>query len=304
VRLQSIIEDQETINEELKSANEEVLSSNEELQSTNEELETAKEELQSTNEELVTLNEQIQNRNTELGQVNDDLANLLSGVNIPIVMLGMDRRIRRFTPLAEALLNLLPGDVGRPIDNIRPNVEVPDLGRMITEVIGTAGVRHVEVQDHGGRWHSLVLRPYRTLDNKIDGVVMIFIDIDALKRAHVALEAEKASAVPGRQSDGARDRADGRSCASNRACQRVTGSPRSQEDPGTSCGAREREEVKGSGGLSREVSIENESHWVDRNERSASLPDNRRDDGCQGAPRHFVGVGVDIPTPADRGRRT
>ena len=117
--LQSIIEEQEATNEELKSANEEILSSNEELQSTNEELETAKEELQSTNEELVTVNEQLQNRNAELAQLNDDLANLLTSVNIPIVMLGSDRRIRRFTPLAEKLLNLLPGDVGRPIDDIR-----------------------------------------------------------------------------------------------------------------------------------------------------------------------------------------
>ena len=110
--LQSIIQEQEAVNEELKSANEEALSSNEELQSTNEELETAKEELQSTNEELVTVNEQLQNRNSELGLLNDDLTNLLSSVNIPILMLSGDWRIRRFTPQAEKLLNLLPWRCG------------------------------------------------------------------------------------------------------------------------------------------------------------------------------------------------
>src|SRR5204863_6159490 len=99
--LQSIIEEQRTTNEEVRSANEEIQSSNEELQSINEELETAKEELQSTNEELTTVNEELQNRNDELTLVNNDLSNLLSSVNIPIIMLGNDFRVRRFTPMAE-----------------------------------------------------------------------------------------------------------------------------------------------------------------------------------------------------------
>jgi two-component system, chemotaxis family, CheB/CheR fusion protein len=145
--LQSMIQEQEAINEELKSANEEALSSNEELQSTNEELETAKEELQSTNEELVTVNEQLGNRNFELAQLNDDLTNLLSSVSIPILMLSGDWRIRRFTPQAEKLLNLLPGDVGRPIVNLRPNIDVPDLAALVTEVVDTMSVREREVQD-------------------------------------------------------------------------------------------------------------------------------------------------------------
>src|SRR5262249_37836787 len=97
--LQFIIEEQEATNEELKSANEEILSSNEELQSTNEELQTAKEELQSTNEELTTVNEELNVRNLELTQTNNDLNNLLANVNIPVVMLGSDLRIRRFTPM-------------------------------------------------------------------------------------------------------------------------------------------------------------------------------------------------------------
>ena len=96
--LQSMIEEHEATNEELKSANEEILSSNEELQTTNEELETAKEELQSTNEELTTVNEELQTRNLELNRLNSDLANLLTGAHIAILMLGTDRRLRRFTP--------------------------------------------------------------------------------------------------------------------------------------------------------------------------------------------------------------
>jgi two-component system CheB/CheR fusion protein len=110
--LQSVIEQQEAANEELQSSNEEVQSANEELQSVNEELETAKEEIQSSNEELATVNEELHNRNTELGQANNDFLNLLSSVQLAIVMLGADLRIRRFTPMAEKLFNLIAADVG------------------------------------------------------------------------------------------------------------------------------------------------------------------------------------------------
>jgi two-component system CheB/CheR fusion protein len=119
--LQSIIQDLEAANEELQSANEEILSANEELQSTNEELDTAKEELQSTNEELNTVNEELQARNEELSHVNSDLLNLLASVQIAIVMVANDLRIRRFTPMAEKVLNLIPTDLGRPITDIKPN---------------------------------------------------------------------------------------------------------------------------------------------------------------------------------------
>ena len=119
-QLQALIEDHETTLEEYKSSNEEVLSANEELQSTNEELETAKEELQSTNEELTTLNEELQNRNAELSMSNNDMVNLLSNVSLPIVMVGDDLRIRRFTPLAEKLLNFCATDIGRRLAEIRP----------------------------------------------------------------------------------------------------------------------------------------------------------------------------------------
>src|SRR5262249_20103000 len=145
--LQAIIEEQEASNEELKSANEEILSSNEELQSTNEELETAKEELQSANEELSTVNEELETRNVELADLNNDLNNLLSSVNIPILMLGPRGEIRRFTPLAQKLLNLIPTDVGRPIADIKANITTGDLSETVKEVVDTIAVREREVQD-------------------------------------------------------------------------------------------------------------------------------------------------------------
>ncbi len=180
--MRSMIEDQEAASEELRAANEEILSSNEELQSTNEELETAKEELQSSNEELTTLNEELQHKNEELGQLANDLTNLLMGVEIPIVILGSDRRIRRFTPSAEKAFNLISSDVGRPIGNIKPNVELPELDEMITHVLEKITPLEVEVQDKKGRWYSLRIRPYKTNDNKIDGVLLALGDIDVLKR--------------------------------------------------------------------------------------------------------------------------
>jgi two-component system CheB/CheR fusion protein len=181
--LQSVIEEQESTNEELKSANEEILSANEELQSTNEELQTAKEEAQSANEELATVNEELRHRNTEMSRVNNDLINLLSGVNIPIVMVGRDLRIRRFTPLAEKVFNLIPTDLGRPISDIKSNLRVADLAHMIGEVIDALTPSESEVQDREGHWYVLRIRPYVTLDSKIDGASVVLIDIDSIKRS-------------------------------------------------------------------------------------------------------------------------
>jgi two-component system CheB/CheR fusion protein len=182
--LQSVVEEQEATTEELKSANEEIQSSNEELQSTNEELLTAKEELQSTNEELTTLNEEMMSRNTELAQINNDLTNLLSSINIAIVMVGNDLRIRRFTPQAEKLLNLVPTDVGRLISDFKPKINVPDLEELFLDVIDNLKIREAEVQDREGRFYSMWIRPYRTTDNKIEGAVMSLFDVT--DRMHVA----------------------------------------------------------------------------------------------------------------------
>ena len=189
--LQAIIEQQNATNEELQSANEEILSSNEELQSTNEEMQTAKEELQSTNEELRTVNEELQCRNHEVGQVNDDLINTLGSVKIPIVMLGRDLRIRRFTAAAGTVLHLIPEDLGRPLTDIRPTLDVADLEAMLLDVIATVAITKREVRSRDGRWYLMWLHPYRTADDRIDGVVMVLQDIDEEKRikeqlAHVS----------------------------------------------------------------------------------------------------------------------
>ncbi len=180
--LQSIIEEQEATNEELRAANEEILSSNEELQSTNEEMETAKEELQSSNEELTTVNEELQIRNTELNMANNDVSNLISSTQIPIVMVGSDMRIRRFTPPAEKIMKLIVSDVGRMITDISLEITPAKLEEWITDVIDNIRIKEVEVQDRSGRWYELVIRPYKTSDNKIEGAVLAMIDIDALKR--------------------------------------------------------------------------------------------------------------------------
>jgi two-component system, chemotaxis family, CheB/CheR fusion protein len=180
--LQTIIEEQEATNEELKAANEEIESSNEELQSTNEELETAKEELQSTNEELTTLNEELSNRNLEMLQVTNELNNLLASIQMPIVMVDNALTVRRATPAAREAFNILPTDIGRPLDQLRPNIDVPDLENILRDVIDTLGTRERKVTDKEGREYSLRVRPYRTTDNKIDGAVLTLVDIDGTKK--------------------------------------------------------------------------------------------------------------------------
>src|SRR5213082_364650 len=180
--LQAIIEEQEATNEELKSSNEEIESSNEELQSTNEELETAKEELQSTNEELTTLNEELSNRNLEMMQVNSDLNNLLASMQLPIVMVDNTLTVRRATPAARQAFNILQTDIGRPLRELRPSFDVPDLEDILRAVIQTASTRKRRIVDKDGHEYSLRVRPYHTNDNRIDGAVITLVDIDGNKQ--------------------------------------------------------------------------------------------------------------------------
>jgi two-component system, chemotaxis family, CheB/CheR fusion protein len=187
--IRSVVEDLESSNEELRAANEEILSTNEEFQSVNEELETAKEELQSANEELSTLNDELQDRNAELRQLNSDLNNFISSTNIPIVRLDRDLKICTFTPGAQEVLNLISADIGRAIGDIKLKIEVPDLEMHTLAVIHFLNFWIQEVQDQEGRWYSLDIKPYRTIDDKIEGAVLILLDIDARKQA--ALEVEK-----------------------------------------------------------------------------------------------------------------
>ena len=173
--LQSVIETEEATNEELQSANEEILSSNEELQSTNEELETIKEELQSTNEELSTVNDELRTSNAEVSQINSDLTNLLTSIDIAIVLVGSDLLIRRFTPPAEKIFALIAHDIGRPLANINPSVRVPDLQESVSSVIAHAQVVEQAIDGRDGERYLLRIVPYKIAEGKIDGAVITVI---------------------------------------------------------------------------------------------------------------------------------
>jgi two-component system, chemotaxis family, CheB/CheR fusion protein len=182
-QLKSLIEDHENTLEEYRSSSEEVLSSNEELQSLNEEMETAKEELQSTNEELRTVNEELQNRNAELVSANDDLTNLFSNVGIAALMVSNDLLVRRFTPQAQALLNLVPEDVGRRISELQPHLRDINLAEIARQTISSVAPNEQEIQAKDGAWYLMRVRPYNSSDQRIAGAVFVFQDIDLFKRS-------------------------------------------------------------------------------------------------------------------------
>lgn len=179
--LQSVIETQEATNEELQSANEEVLSSNEELQSTNEELETAKEELQSVNEELNTVNDELRERNSEMTRANRDLTNLFSSIDIAVLMIGADLKIRRFTPQAQEMLGLATGDIGESLANIHLRLETPNLEAMIAKVMASSVAIDVELTARDGARHLLRVLPALASDGP-DGVVLTVVAIPAAKK--------------------------------------------------------------------------------------------------------------------------
>ena len=185
--LQSLLEQQEAANEELQSASEEMQSANEELQSINEELETSKEEIQSTNEELVTVNEELQNRNLELNTSTNDMINLLDSVHMAVVMVGQDLRIRRFTPTAEKMLKLIPSDLGRRINDLKLPMAFPELQPLLAKVVETVRAQEQEVLTEDGCWYLLRIRPYRNLDDSVDGAVIMFVDVNTLKELQEAL---------------------------------------------------------------------------------------------------------------------
>ncbi len=211
--LQAIIREKETTNQELRSASEEAVSS--------------MEELQSANEELITLNEQAQSQNAELARISDDLTNVLAGVNIAILMLGSDRRIRRLTPAAEKLLHLAPSDVGRPIRDFRLGLAIPDLEDLISVVLKEGRELERDVRADDGRWYSIRLRPYWTGEQKIDGILLTLVDIHGLKESKEAARREErfVSAILDAASRAllvvVLDR-EGRIVHFNRACQETT----------------------------------------------------------------------------------
>jgi len=181
-------EELETSNEELKSSNEEMQSVNEELQSTNEELETSKEELQSVNEELATVNAELQTKVADLSRANNDMNNLLAGTGIGTIFVDHHLRILRFTPAAIGVINLILGDVGRPVGHIVSNLVGYDhLVADVKAVLDTLIPKEVEVQTTEGKWYTMRIQLYRTLDNVIEGAVITFVDITETKRAEAAL---------------------------------------------------------------------------------------------------------------------
>ncbi len=181
--LQSILEEMETSNEELNSTNEEMQSVNEELQSTNEELETSKEELQSVNEELVTVNAELQNKVADLSRVNNDMNNLLAGTGVATLFVDHHLHIVRFTPGTTELINLIDNDIGRSVGHIVSNLVGDDhLVADIQAVLDDLVPRVAKVQTRAGTWFQMRIRPYRTLENVIEGAVVTFIDITDLCR--------------------------------------------------------------------------------------------------------------------------
>ena len=186
--LDVLVEEYGRANDALSTSNDELVSANEELQSLNEELETAKEEVQASNEELSTLNDELGGRNHELHRVNADVLNLLDAVEIPILMLDQERRIRRFTGRAASFMGLVPADVGRRIAEVRLPVQAPDLEPWISRSMEDATLVEAEVLDDAGRWHRLQIRPLRGADGHVDGSILSLVDIDELRNEVVMAE--------------------------------------------------------------------------------------------------------------------
>jgi len=188
--LQATIEEMQATNEELTSTNEELQSTNEELQSTNEELETSKEELQSVNEEIVTVNSELQEKIEQITGIQNDMKNLLENVSIGTIFLDEHLTIKRFTPDATKVFRFAASDVGRPLADIRSMIPDVDLIPDAQGVLDSLKPTEKHVRTTGNEWYLVRILPYRTFENKIDGVVMTFSDITALK----AVEAEARSA--------------------------------------------------------------------------------------------------------------
>jgi PAS domain-containing protein len=177
----------QTSQEELKSANEELQSTNEELQSTNEELTTSKEEMQSMNEELQTVNAELQVKVDDLSRMNNDMKNLLDSTEIATVFLDNALRVRLFTIGSNRVYKLIPGDVGRLITDISSDMLYPELAEDAREVLRTLAFHEKQVAARDGRWFTVRIMPYRTLENMIDGVVITFTDITVYRTLEAKL---------------------------------------------------------------------------------------------------------------------
>jgi two-component system CheB/CheR fusion protein len=185
-------EEMQTSQEELRSANEELQSTNEELQSTNEELMTSKEEMQSLNEELQTVNTELQAKVDELSRASNDMKNLLDSTDIATLFLDKDLNVRRFTPQATKIIKLIPADTGRPITDLASDLSYPELADDAREVLRKLTFAEKPIGARDGRWFTVRIMPYRTHDDRIDGVVITFADITVAKTLEAKLREKHA----------------------------------------------------------------------------------------------------------------
>jgi two-component system CheB/CheR fusion protein len=185
-------EEMQTSQEELRSANEELQSTNEELQSTNEELTTSKEEMQSLNEELQTLNAELQAKVDELSRTSNDMKNLLNSTDIATLFLDNELNVRRFTPLAAKIIKLIPADLGRPITDLASDLKYPELAEDAREVLRSLTSLEKPTATRDKRWFTVRIMPYRTMDDRIDGVVITFADITVAKTLEAELRSQQA----------------------------------------------------------------------------------------------------------------
>lgn len=186
-RMQALREEYETSTEEVRATNEELQSTNEEYRSTLEELETSKEELQSINEELRTVNQELKNKVEETSQAHSDLQNLFAATEIATLFLDRELRVKRYTPRAAELFNLMSPDRGRPIGHLRTKLHYEQLETDVRQVLAHLMPIEREVQGEDGSWYKANVRPYRTVEDRIDGTVITFVDFTAEKETELAL---------------------------------------------------------------------------------------------------------------------
>ena len=186
--MRSISEEMQTSQEELKSINEELQSTNEELQSTNEELTTSKEEMQSLNEELQTVNIELQSKVSDYARANDDMKNLLNSTEIATLFLDKELNIRRFTDQVTKVFKLRQADIGRPFTDLVTDLQYPEIDNHARQVIKTLTTVETSIATNDGRWFKVRIMPYRTLDDRIDGLVMTFSDITIAKKLEIKLQ--------------------------------------------------------------------------------------------------------------------
>jgi two-component system, chemotaxis family, CheB/CheR fusion protein len=186
--MQSTMEEMQTTQEELKSTNEELQSANEELQSANEELTSSKEEMQSLNEELQTLNLELQTKIDEFSRVDNDMKNLLNSTDIATLFLDKELNIRRYTNQATNIFKFIKSDIGRPFTDQVSDLDYPEMASDANEVLRTLVFVQKQVAGKDGRWFSVRIMPYRTFDDRIEGLVITFIDVTELKQAEEKLK--------------------------------------------------------------------------------------------------------------------